>query len=408
MPRLPVLLACGVALAALAALADPLSGQSAAEWSTRGGALLRQGESPVIGLENLRQWLHRDHLSQAVDAYRHALEVDPGYAPALVGLADAALAQRIRRELRTAQRALRTAAGTPGGNEPDVLLHRALVERELGETDSALAALQAYAAAGGDPGVGYFELARTQFLAGKAEDAGQSYYAGARYEPTPAALAAYRDDIALIATSAELAAFDAVTDPVERSAWLVGFWGRRDTAAGRAIGERLAEHNRRWFYATSHYRLISAHRHFDITERYRPEQREFDDRGLIYLRHGEPDRRAFLGRAEPNESWLYERTGGPLLLHFTAPGKVSDYKLVESLLDVFGYGTALALRTDPLRPPSREMVALAESRVSLAPLYLQLARADGFSGRARVLERERGVGRASIAVGTTTDSYPRR
>src|SRR5207247_8859456 len=98
----------------------------------------------------------------------------------------------------------------------------------------------------------------------------------------------------------------------------------------------LAEHCRRWFYAWREFRLVSRHRHYDITERYRSDQAEFDDRGIIYLRHGPPDKRAsyqqVLDRIEPNETWLYRRPPpeGDLIFHFAARGDRQDCKLVES------------------------------------------------------------------------------
>src|SRR2546428_13563488 len=90
--------------------------------------------------------------------------------------------------------------------------------------------------------------------------------------------------------------------------------------------------------------LVGRHRHYDITERYRSDQAEFDDRGIIYLRHGPPDKRAsyqrVLDRIEPNETWLYRRPPpeGDLIFHFVARGAVQDFKLVESLADALTAG----------------------------------------------------------------------
>jgi hypothetical protein len=58
----------------------------------------------------------------------------------------------------------------------------------------------------------------------------------------------------------------------------------------------------------------------------------FDDRGLIYIRHGEPDRKANhsgVGHLY-NESWLYRRPVSPLVLHFHTPTlNPSDFRLVD-------------------------------------------------------------------------------
>src|SRR2546428_13416304 len=81
--------------------------------------------------------------------------------------------------------------------------------------------------------------------------------------------------------------------------------------------------------------LVGRHRHYDITERYRSDQAEFDDRGIIYLRHGPPDKRAsyqqVLDRIEPNETWLYRRPPpeGDPIFHFVARGDGQDLKQGE-------------------------------------------------------------------------------
>src|SRR5207302_11157209 len=151
---------------------------------------------------------------------------------------------------------------------------------------------------------------------------------------------------------------DGFTSPGQRAAWLERFWLRRDATEAREPGERLAEHYRRWFYAWHNFRLVSRHRHYDITERYRADQTTFDDRGAIYLRHGPPDKRAtyprVLDRLEPNETWLYRRPEGDLIFHFVARDDVQDYKLVESLADavVAGFRGALALQGVAVSIPS--------------------------------------------------------
>src|SRR5439155_14589573 len=165
-----------------------------------------------------------------------------------------------------------------------------------------------------------------------------TYFAGARLARSAAALALYRADLSALVGPDEMAPFDGFTSPGQRAAWLERFWLRRDAAEAREPGERLAEHYRRWFYAERNFRLVSRHRHYDITERYRAAQAELDDRGIVYMRHGPPDRRAAYAASdsvEPNESWLYHRAPpeGDLIFHFVARRGVQDYKLVESLAD---------------------------------------------------------------------------
>jgi len=381
-------------------------------WYGLGLAELAVGESSVIAIENLRQMLGKDYLSKAARAFAHATEVDPSFSFAVVDLANTALSQRIKPRLDVALTAVRLAAASPAGRHADVQLVRGRVEREAGEADSALAGFRAYLTAGGDSGVGLLELARTYYFARRAPDGWRAYLAGARAATSAPALTLYRTDLSWIADSAELTGFDGLPDPAARAAWLERFWTRRDVAEARDPGERLAEHYRRWFYARRSFRLASRHRHYDITEVYRAKQVEFDDRGVIYLRHGEPDRRARFICAGPeqpngegcatNESWLYRRGDGDLIFHFVARGDVQDYKLIESLVDALGFRRAIQAggRADP------QVAELYASREQFGPLYGRVGHSLSAPGSA--IAQDRAQGRHNIALGTTSDSYVQR
>ncbi len=383
-------------------------------WYGLGLAELALGEHASVAIENIRQMLAKDYLSKAARAFARAAETDPAFASAVVDLANTALTQRIRPRLDVALSAVRLAAAGPAGRHADVQLVRGRVEREAGEADSARSAFGAYLAVGGDSGVGLLELARTLYHAGRPAQAWESYFGGAQAATSAQALTLYRLDLSWIADSAELAAFDLVRDPDARRRWLEQFWTRRDVVEARDMGERLAEHYRRWFYARHNFRLVSRHRHYDITEVYRTTQVEFDDRGMIYLRHGEPDKRArYLCHAPAdvpgegcatNESWLYRRRGreGDLVFHFAARDDVQDYKLVESLVDVLGFRRAV--RAASLNDP--ELSVLYQTRDQFGPLYSRVANGQRRPGS--TLAQERQLGRRAIVLGTTSDSYTQR
>ena len=382
-------------------------------WYGLGLAELAIGENASIALENIRQMLGKDYLSKAARAFARATEVDPSFSSAVVDLANTALTQRIRPRLEVALSAVRLAAAGPAGRHADIQLVRGRVEREAGEADSALVAFDNYLRSGGDSGVGLLELARTAYFAGRPAQGWTSYFAGVRAATSAQALTMYRLDLSWIADSAELTAFDVLATPDAREHWLQQFWTRRDVVEARDVGERLAEHYRRWFYARRNFRLVSRHRHYDITEVYRARQAEFDDRGVIYLRHGEPDKRAqFMCQSplEPNgegcaanESWLYHRRDEPdLIFHFAARDDVQDYKLIESLADVLGFHRAVraAAMTDP------EIAALYQTRDQFGTLYSRVGHSQRAPGTE--LAQDRQQGRRAIAIGTTSDSYTRR
>jgi len=375
-------------------------------WYGLGLAELAQGEASSIAIENLREQLGLDYLSKAARSFARATQADPSFAFAAVDLANAALRQRIRPRLEVALQSIRLAAASPAGANPAIQLARGRIEREMGEVDSALTAFRAFITTGGDSGIGLFELARTQFFANQPAAAESNYYGGIRIGTSQPARDLYRSDLALLADSAELRDYDAQPDGATRAAWLARFWNRRDVVEARQPGERLAEHNRRWLYAHRNFRLVSRHRHYDITEVYRSSQEEFDDRGIIYLRHGEPDQRATypsdLSKIEPNQSWLYHRPGHDLIFNFVARDDASDYKLVESLADAMGFRAAVQAAGHP----DDGVIDLYASREQFGGTYERVARGGAQAGQALV--QERATGRHDIVTGTTTDTYEQR
>ena len=234
------------------------------------------------------------------------------------------------------------------------------------------------------------------------------YFEGAMSDDSTT-VAAYRADLATIASDSVLGEFDQ-QQGARRAAYLRSFWGQRDRIELGADGERLREHYRRLFYARKNFQLTSNNRHYDIVERYRSGSRDFDDRGVIYIRHGEPSSRATYAAPglEPNESWRYTRTDGDLIFHFIAREDVQDFKLVESLFDVLGFSNAVKLQDQRGGAADNAMAEqLMLSREQLSPIYRRLQSA-GRGSTGRYQSQERRVGQESIALGTTSDSYELR
>ena len=233
-----------------------------------GLALAEQGlgDSRLSAVAGVQALLRRDKLSRSAAALLQALDVEPGFAPALTELSRVALTQRFNASLQQALAALRAAAGSAAASELPVLLARGRLERLVGSADSALVAFRSYAAAGGDAALALLEEARTLFvldsLSGQAP-----YYAGAALDDS-VAVNGYRDDIAPIATAAELQQLDAANGAA-RAQMLRDFWGQRDRQDLRVDGERLREHYQRLQVARLNYRLALTKRRYDTDERYR-------------------------------------------------------------------------------------------------------------------------------------------
>ena len=376
-------------------------------WYGMGLAEYGVGDSQVSFITGLKTMLGKDALTRSAVAFAKSAEVDPGFVRGLVDLANTALRQRVNIKLGVALEALRRAGKTPAGSDPEVLLARGRVEREVGDGDSALSAFNQYLEHGPNHSLGLLEVARTEFLLGSF-DGNDPYYQGAASDDSTT-VAGYRSDLATIASDSVLAEFDHQQGR-QRASYLKRFWTERDLLDLRGSGERLREHYRRLFYARKNFQLATNNRHYDIVERYRSGSRDFDDRGVIYIRHGEPSSRATYAAPglEPNESWRYSRPDGDLIFHFIAREDVQDFKLVESLFDVLGFSDAVKLQGQDNGAADNAMAEqLMLSRQQLSPIYRRLEGAGrGSTGRYQAEERR--VGQQSIALGTTTDSYELR
>jgi GWxTD domain-containing protein len=376
-------------------------------WYGMGLAEYGVGDSQVSFVTGLKTMLGKDALTRSAVAFAKSAEIDPAFVQGLVDLANTALRQRVNIKLGVALEALRRAGPTIAGSDPQVLLARGRVEREVGDGDSALAAFNSYLHHGPNRSLGLLEVARTHFLLGRF-DGVLPYFEGAAADD-PATVAGYRADLATITSDSLLSEFDRHRGS-RRAEYLKRFWGQRDRIELRSDGERLREHYRRLFYARKNFQLTSNNRHYDIVERYRSGSRDFDDRGVIYIRHGEPSSRATYAAPglEPNESWRYSRPDGDMIFHFIAREDVQDFKLVESLFDVLGFSDAVKLQGQTNGAADNAMAhELMLSREQLSPIYRRLQGAGRMS-TGRYQSQERRVGQESIAIGTTSDSYELR
>ena len=270
----------------------------------------------------------------------------------------------------------------------------------LWEPAVADSAFSAYIAAGGDSIRGNFEIARIGLALG-VDGAARGYYAAAA-QPDSAIVEALTHDVAFIADSAELESF-ALLQPAERTAWLRSFWEGRDLEALQARGTRLADHYERIGYARQNYRLLTYPRRYELNELWQNPDAEYDDRGLMYIRHGVPDDTAAALRAGacPNVSWLYRRADGNLIFHFVARENPDDWRLIETLANAGG-GRGASTRVTQAGPAKRcaPIDGLLESRAELDPMYGRLAVAQ----TQRNWQRELDYTTRSREVGTTTDS----
>ena len=342
-------------------------------------------------------------LERAADNYRRSLAADPTYVPAAVALARVELSLLDTTRMAAARDALRRAASAVVPNPPELLLALGRLERAAGTLDSANVAFERYSVIGPNRALGLLELARTRLALGRT-DGEASYYEGAAMDD-PDAIAGYEADLQFLAPDSVMWMFGRLKG-YARAAYLHRFWTDRDRLELRRDGERLREHYRRVEYARRNFALTISRRFYGWRDAYRSGSTEVDDRGIVYIRHGQPEQRLrpFIFGAMPNETWRYDQAEGDLMLHFSSGwdsnggGDLYDYRLVQSVLDLRGAEDA---------PPDQLLL----SRQSLSPAYARMLNWGSY-GAARARRLERNIGRASIMVATRSDSYelqfPRR
>jgi len=387
-------------------------------WYGLGSTKLAMAAQRLVPYTDEHQPAGSSYAEEAGVALDRALEVEPAFTPARKALAKAR-----------------------GGTDPagsGAVLALARLRKEAGDLDSAAVLLHEYLRAGGDSGAAFVELARVHFEAGDAEDGARAYWAGVARARSEEAKSRLRDDLAWVSDSADLRAFDVLPLRV-LPGWVEAFWERRDVQDVRRPGERLAEHYRRLAFAERHFARVREGPRYNPGQRYAGHQTRLDDRAVIYVRHGEPDEVATFAspfstaeevaaqvvygedgvpgprigdetaQPPPNLSWKYRRAEGSLIVHFVSHFG-SDYRLIESLLDVFSVDTVIQLQmsggagTLPAFDPARFARALVQSRADLDPVYTRLANATSIQGSTS-LPQERAAGQRSLEVGTTTDSY---
>ena len=165
----------------------------------------------------------------------------------------------------------------------------------------------------------------TLFRAGRDADGAKIYFAGIAHWDSAGA-DAYADDLELIATSQEMIT---VTDGSleKRANALRTFWRKRGVRDGITEGQRIGEHYRRLYNALTKYRPpFSTVAGTNIFGKKRTGlERAFDDRGLIYVRYGEPlETVGTLGRysrnSSPLEAWAYYDKEGKYRVYFFSNG----------------------------------------------------------------------------------------
>jgi hypothetical protein len=299
----------------------------------------------------------------AMEAWLRALKADSAYLPAAEDLARQVVLLGARKLNQDFAGPL-TVGGRQPGATPTIFLALSRLAWSDGQYLAALRTARSYGDMG-DRAVAAIESARAHAAMQQLDSAALAYESGLA-GLTATGKRAYREDLGWAAGPEELEAFDALPSD-SAGGWISRFWRQRDALEMRAPGERLREHLRRWVYAHQKFPIFrpddapihgegqrdndqwnvmqgtdpflaivlsSTALNTPGWKLYERTQWEVDDRGVIYVRHGEPTKKVSDPSGPPNESWLYQRASDRPIFHFLgshALGTTAATTLVASL-----------------------------------------------------------------------------
>lgn len=249
-------------------------------------------------------------------------------------------------------------------------------------------------------------LALTQSLYAQSQDsrAELSYWQAVDRISKPYEADLIFEDLKYLLTDAELHAYLSLETADEKADFIRAFWARRNPTPAAELNPRLAEHYRRLNFAEENYEYVGFRSWANSPDKLNylrfPEayylNSEFNDKGLVYLRHGAPDDRivtvgsgAFSNAPIPpsNESWKYWSNGifPELTFHFLYDQDVSGnlWRLTPVL-------------THP---------AMLEDRLAWNPNYYRLGNAAHPADRFVLEEEMAQESAASVKIGFATDRH---
>ncbi len=231
-------------------------------------------------------------------------------------------------------------------------------------------------------------------------------------------LQVYRNDLQLVFPDSARRRFDALAGAA-RAAYVRNFFELDDPQQIRTADERIREHYHRLDTVRVVFELPGRTYLADAATRYDPDRHGLDERGLVWLLHGDPHERTHIGATgiPPNESWQYRvPDGGELLFHFVVTDHVRGYHRVASLFDILALSAAARvtgqtdMRARTMRGEAIETYGagwtaqtaeeLLSSAQDISPTYGHMY-AKGKDSAAALQAHERAVGDTSLALGET-------
>jgi len=168
-------------------------------------------------------------------------------------------------------------------------------------------------------------LSRVSFAKGDAAEGESYYWRAVDNISTWLGSAIIFEDVKYLLTDDELRSYNSLLSDRKKSLFFHLFWNLRNPSPAARSNVRLAEHERRLLRAEREFEYYGFRTHFNDPDKLHylsfPRafflNQEFNDKGLVYIRHGEPDDVQRTIGEELNESWLYnEREDSPKRIFF--------------------------------------------------------------------------------------------
>ncbi len=206
------------------------------------------------------------------------------------------------------------------------------------------------------------------------------------------------EDVKYLISDEELARYDALVSASDARQFFTTFWMKRNPYPAQRANARIAQHYERLVYAEEFFAQFGRKTFaaetmpIDFPHAYFLNE-EFNDKGIIYLRHGEPNRKintlssgSYSGPTESNESWLYFATPeyGEMLFDFFIPlaAHLTEWRLIPVL-------------PDP---------AMWEERAEYSHKYMRLAYSTSTGTTQNMMESTE-EGKREIETGISTDRF---
>ncbi len=172
---------------------------------------------------------------------------------------------------------------------------------------------------------------------GDYDSSAAHFYTGIRQLDDPLRLEQLFTDIRDIADKKEIQTWKDLKDLSEKRIFLIRFWKQRDPDPLNMKNERLDEHYQRLDFAREHYPLFLSP--------------GYDDRGMVYIRFGQPNFKLIDGETDgieshsyaSIESWFYTDFGGDIEFDFINTAGIYELRPLSDILTTYQPGEILKI-----------------------------------------------------------------